>query len=210
MRLSELEQTTGVAAATIKYYLREGLLHPGRTVSARLSEYDQSHVQRLRLLRVLREVGDVPVSRLQLLARAVEDQRPVHSMLGATSDVLAPPPPPDDGRRGGSRELADRVVEAAGWRLRPGTPDRENLAAALERFERLNGHPLPLDVVTPYVRAADRIARHEIAALDPSPGRGQLLAQMVVGQVLFGHLLAILRRLAEEHHSGERFGRPEG
>ena len=48
------------------------------------------------------------------------------------------------------------------------------------------------------------------AALDPSAGRGQLLAQMVVGQVLFGHLLAVLRRLAEEHHSGERFGRPEG
>jgi len=209
MRLSELEQTSGVPAATIKYYLREGLLHPGRTVSARLSEYDHSHVQRLRLLRVLREVGDVPVSRLQLLARAVEDERPVHSLLGATSDVLAPPPPPDDGGRADSRELADRVVEAAGWRLRPGTPDMENLAAALERFEQLNGHPLPIDLLTPYVKAADGIAQHEISALDTSAGRGQLLAQMVVGQVLFGHLLAILRRLAEEHHSGERFGRPQ-
>jgi DNA-binding transcriptional MerR regulator len=209
MRLSELEQTSGVPAATIKYYLREGLLHPGRAVSARLAEYDETHVRRLRLLRVLREVGDVPVSRLQLLAKAVEDERPVFALLGVTSDLLAPPPPPDDGAREASRALADRLVERAGWRLRPGTPDRENLAAALESYERLSGSPLPLGVVTPYAEAADRIARHEIAALDPSAGRGELLAQMVVGQVLFGHLLAILRRLAEEHHSGERFGRPD-
>ena len=64
-------------------------------------------------------------------------------------------------------------------------------------------------MVVPYVEAADRIVRHEIAALHESAGRGELLTRMVVGQVLFGHLLAVLRRLAEEHHSGERFGRVE-
>jgi protein-S-isoprenylcysteine O-methyltransferase Ste14 len=29
---------------------------------------------------------------------------------------------------------------------------------------------------------------------------------MVVGQVVFGQVLATLRRLAEEHHSLQRFG----
>ena len=42
--------------------------------------------------------------------------------------------------------------------------------------------------------------------LDPEPGRDRLLEQMVIGQVLLGHLLAILRRLAEEHYSARRFG----
>jgi hypothetical protein len=32
-----------------------------------------------------------------------------------------------------------------------------------------------------------------------------LLEQMVTGQVLFGQLLLVLRRLAEEHHSRRRF-----
>jgi hypothetical protein len=32
------------------------------------------------------------------------------------------------------------------------------------------------------------------------------MEQMVVGQVLLGRLLDILRRLAEEHHSAQRFG----
>jgi DNA-binding transcriptional MerR regulator len=208
MRLSELEQTSGVPAATIQYYLREGLLHPGRAVSARLAEYDESHVRRLRLLRVLREVGQVPVSRLQLLSRAVEDERPVHALLGVAADALAPAPP-EDGARERGRAEADQLLERLGWQVREVTPDRDNLAAILESYERLTGTPLPDEVIREYAGAADRLARHEIASLDPSTGRAELLAQMVVGQVLFGHLLAVLRRLAEEHHSGERFGRPD-
>ena len=63
MRISELAEVSGVPLATVKYYLREGLLPPGRSVTARLSEYDDEHLRRLRLLRALREVGGVPVSR---------------------------------------------------------------------------------------------------------------------------------------------------
>lgn len=33
MRLSELSTTTGVSVASLKYYLREGLLPPGDVVS---------------------------------------------------------------------------------------------------------------------------------------------------------------------------------
>ena len=34
MRLAELSERSGVPTATIKYYLREGLLPPGRQVNA--------------------------------------------------------------------------------------------------------------------------------------------------------------------------------
>jgi len=50
-----------VSTATIKYYLREGLLRPGEAVGATQASYDEGHVERLRLIRVLREVGDIPV-----------------------------------------------------------------------------------------------------------------------------------------------------
>ena len=33
-----------------------------------------------------------------------------------------------------------------------------------------------------------------------------LLTQMVVGQVLYGRLLDVLRRIAEQHHAGVRWG----
>ena len=62
----------------------------------------------------------------------------------------------------------------------------------------------------PYVRAADEIARSEIWHLDTSKDRLELLEEMVVGQVVFGQLLTILRRLGEEHYSAERFGARHG
>ncbi|MEP6649003.1 MAG: MerR family transcriptional regulator, partial [Lapillicoccus sp.] len=55
MRLAELCAATGVPAATVKYYLREGLLPPGERVSATRADYGPPHVERLRLIRALVE-----------------------------------------------------------------------------------------------------------------------------------------------------------
>ena len=70
MRISELSQATGVPVATIKYYLREGLLPDGDKRTPRLTEYDDRHVRQLGLLRILREVGQVPVEGLKQLVAA--------------------------------------------------------------------------------------------------------------------------------------------
>jgi hypothetical protein len=58
-----------------------------------------------------------------------------------------------------------------------------------------------------YAGVADQVARAEIAALPDDDDRAAHLERMVVGTVAFGEILAILRRLAEEQHSAERFGR---
>jgi DNA-binding transcriptional MerR regulator len=205
MRISQLAEAAGVPLATVKYYLREGLLPPGRSITARLSEYDDEHVRRLRLLRALREVGGVPVSRLRALAEAVEAGQEPFDLLGQTADALAPPPPPPGAGREAGRAAADRVIDGAGWQIRPESPDRENLAAALEVLAAFGvGHARDR-LLRPYVEAADHLARHEIASLDTSQGGAVLLEQMVLGQVLLGHVLDVLRRLAEEHHSRIRF-----
>jgi DNA-binding transcriptional MerR regulator len=205
MRISELAETSGIPLATVKYYLREGLLPPGRAVSARMSDYDVSHVRRLRLLRVLREVGDVPVTRLQEVARAIEEAGSDHEMLGAAAEALAPPPAPAGPLRESMRTLASEVVADAGWQVTGASTPFESLAAVLESLVEYVPEPDPT-LLAPYVRAADELARHEIALLDLESGREALMEQMVVGQVLLGRLLDTLRRLAEEHHSAQRFG----
>ncbi|GMA88788.1 hypothetical protein GCM10025868_40380 [Angustibacter aerolatus] len=43
--------------ATVKYYLREGLLPPGTPTSRTQAQYDEEHVRRLRLVRALLDVG---------------------------------------------------------------------------------------------------------------------------------------------------------
>jgi DNA-binding transcriptional MerR regulator len=208
VRISELSEATRVPVATIKYYLRERLLPAGDKRTQRLTEYDDRHVRRLGLLRLLREVGQVPVEGLRRLVQASEaTETPLHELFAAAATALAPAPPPPGELRPYTRDLADRLTAAAGWTdVAPDHPDRENLAALLERVATYDTHPRDPGEITPYLRFADEIARYEIAHLDGSKDRLGLLEEMVVGQVVFGEVLATLRRLAEAHHSHARFG----
>ena len=206
MLVSELVRTTSVPLATVKYYLREGLLGPGRKTAARSAEYDESHVRRLALLRLLRDVGQIPVSRLRDLVHATEDTRlSVHEMFARATELLAPAPPPGP-RDPEAHALADRLVEEAGWdEVRPDSVSRENLAAALETIGAWLPGVDPLVAARGYVRLADELAQAEIASLDDRGDRAHLLEQMVVGTVVFERLLTVLRRIAEEQYSAKRF-----
>lgn len=208
MRISELAETSGVSVPTIKYYLREGLLPPGEKVTERLADYDERHVRRLALLRVLREVGGIGVEALRGLVDAVTDtSEPVHEMFGAACDALAQAA----GRRTNppkSLDLADRVIERAGWTgVRPGAPERERLAEILDVLGP-RSRPIDPDSLDRYLKLADAIAEFELGALDRDTDRNTLMEQMVVGQVVYGELLLSLRKLAQEHYSSRRFNSP--
>ena len=208
MRISELSAATGVSVATIKYYLREGLLPAADKRAARLAEYDERHVRRLQLIRLLRDVGDIPIDGLKRLVGASErTDVAIHDVFAAAAQALAPATPPAGPLRPATRALADQVIDAAGWtNVRPDSPDRENLAATLELIASYDTHPRDPAEIEPYVRFADQIASYEIGHLDDAKDRVGLLEEMVIGQVVFGQVLATLRRLAEEHHSLQRFG----
>src|SRR5690606_28312227 len=72
MKISELSRTTGTPIPTIKYYIREGLLARGTPTATNQADYDESHVQRLRLIRVLREVADLSVATLTQVVAALD------------------------------------------------------------------------------------------------------------------------------------------
>ena len=208
MRISELSEATGISVDTIKYYLREGLLPAADKRAARLTEYDERHVRRLQLIKLLREVGNIPIEGLRRLVVASEHATvPVHDVFALAAEALAPAPPPAGQLRPVTRALADQLIAAAGWtHVRPDSPDRENLAATLELIASYDTHPRDPAEIEPYLRFADQIARYEIGHLDEAKDRVGLLEEMVVGQVVFGQVLSTLRRLAEEHYSLERFG----
>ncbi len=207
--MSELSERTGVPVPTIKYYLREGLLPDGEKRTPRLTDYDEQHVRRLELLRILRDVGDVSVEGLKRLVAATETRGTVHDLFAVAADALAPTPPPtsDEAARAQARKVADAIIAQAGWdRVREDAVDRDNLAATLQLVASFDTHPRDPAALAPYVALADQLARHEIAALDDRKDRVGLLEEMIVGQVAFATVLTTLRRLAEEHHSHGRFG----
>ena len=73
MRISDIAREAGVPVATVKYYLREGLLHPGELTSATQARYDESHVARLQLIRSLLGPGGLSVVRAREVLRAIDD-----------------------------------------------------------------------------------------------------------------------------------------
>jgi DNA-binding transcriptional MerR regulator len=214
MQISELVRSTGVPLATVKYYLREGLLPAGRKITARSSEYDEGHLRRLVLLRVLRVLGAIPVTRLRELVDATDDRSlSVHAMFARASDAIAASHapaayPPVDGRavEPDATTLVDRVIAQSGWdAVRPQALDRANLVRAVEALMSTGLFRVDEQVLGVYARSADQIAAAEIAALPDDPDRVTQLERMVIGTVAFGEVLATMRRLAEEHHSAQRF-----
>jgi DNA-binding transcriptional MerR regulator len=213
VRISELSEATGLSVATIKYYLREEILHPGTKVADRLTNYDESHVRRLGLLRLLREVAAVPVERLRdLVSVAADPTVTMHEMFAQAADALSPSSASPTPHSADSRRTADELIERAGWtNVRPDAVDRDGLASVLEALSRYRSCPAGAEEAAPYLDVADRLAREELAHLaasrdaDPAPDRFALLEEMIVGQAVYGQLLQVLRRLAQEHHSKTHF-----
>lgn len=208
MRMSELAERSGVPVATIKYYAREGLLPPGQATGATQALYDESHLERLRLIRVLREIGQVPVAAVGAVLTAVDDPTsPLPDTIALAHHALGPPPPdaPSEAHRTARTEVL-AFIGARGWRVDDDAPSIDALAAALVALRGVTG-PCTAEVFTPYADAVDELAGFELAWIDATKGVGHTIGQIVVGTVVYEQALVALRRLAEEHHSGERFGR---
>lgn len=210
MRMAELAAVSGCSVATVKYYLREGLLPPGEGTAATQARYDDSHVERLRLIRVLREVGDVPVSRIAEVLAAIDDtRRPLADVIGTAHHALGPLATDDSAaHRQARREVVDHVL-SRGWEVDAEAPAFDVLAGALAALRRLGREAGP-ESFDPYADAAFAIAEVELASIDPSSGPSDTVTQVIVGTVVYEQALIALRRLAEEHHSNRRFGTDHG
>jgi DNA-binding transcriptional MerR regulator len=198
MRISGLSAATGVPVATIKYYLREGLLHPGERTGATQALYDESHVARLRLVRALLTVGGLSVAAVRDVLASLENDD-VLQALATAQEGLSPKtaPPVDLGD-------AQQAVASLGWNVGMESAAMRQLAVALRAVGDA-GLPLTSESLQHYADAAHRIAEHEIAAM---PGGGaEALTYAVIGTVLYEPVLLALRRLAHQDVS-ERTLRP--
>ncbi|MFO0571545.1 MAG: MerR family transcriptional regulator [Polyangiaceae bacterium] len=70
MKMAELSRLAGVPRETIHYYLREGLLPAPERTGKTQALYDESHLERLRLIRRLREEKYLPVAVIRSVLRA--------------------------------------------------------------------------------------------------------------------------------------------
>ncbi|MGA5600575.1 MerR family transcriptional regulator [Streptomyces sp. EMB24] len=209
MRISELSRRSGVSNATIKYYLREGLLPPGRATAATQAEYDESHLRRLRLIRALTGVRGLSVaSAKQVLDASSAHQTDTHRLLGIVFGIwpseAGRPETQADGPPEPSPEAA-ALVEAMGWSVSEHNPARQVIDQTLRTLRSL-GIDYDWQTLLPYAELAARTARHDLDRLDTVTDPLEKAEQAVLLTFLLEPALMALRRLAQEDESIVRYG----
>jgi DNA-binding transcriptional MerR regulator len=206
MLMSELSRRSGVAVATIKFYLREGLLPPGTATAATRAEYDDTHLRRLRLIRSLLEIGEVPLASIRKILDAVDSEAVgLHGMLGAVQYALGPHVEAEPA----DRLEVDNFITELGWKVSPDAPGRDLLAATLTALRNAGSAPSGASL-RDYAEAMSRLARREVAgleAIEDAQDRMALAESAVVGMVLHERVLIALHRLAQEDASAGRYSR---
>lgn len=186
--VSELVARTGVPLATVKYYLREGLLAPGRAVSATRSAYDDSHVQRLGLIKALGGVG-LSIEQIKAVLLVIDDPGP--SLFEALATAVTAASPPAEGVEY-PRALA--ALATIGQNYPQGHPAIAQLDRALAAAETC-GVPLDDDTLRAYAPHIKAIAAVDIDHL-PRENPSAAIEYAVLGTILYEPVIEALRRIA--------------
>jgi DNA-binding transcriptional MerR regulator len=201
MRISELAEATDVPVATLKFYLREGLLPEGVRTSATQASYDERHVERVRVIRALVSAG-VSIAETRRVVGALDAPPPgPYDLLGIAHAAVSP--------AAASSELdtsaALALYERMGGDLAACDPALlAGIAHALRGLEA-TGFTVPPAVLDAYLSSARAIAEAEIAGI-PIDSPDASVRYIVLGTVLTEPLILALRRAAQQIVSRARFG----
>lgn len=227
-RIGELAARAGVSVATIKYYIREGLLPPPPVKTGRtMGYYDQAYLERLTLIRRLRDEHFLPLRAIRALL-AERDQQP----LGAEeAELLARIAPRVVRKLAGAERGLPRDEVMARFRLRAdelelleqmglcGATDGQYDASDVELLEvlaraeagGLTRERFPVEGLAHYVELLGELARREVrlfthraaatvpsAELDRLAERATELSEPVVTLIRRKLILRALRAQLEE------------
>jgi DNA-binding transcriptional MerR regulator len=208
MRMAELSAESGVPVATVKYYLREGLLPPGERTSPNQARYSASHVQRLRLVKALTEVGGLPLASVGAVLEAIDGDATPHETMGVVQEELAGPPPKvsDEAAEWATGLLQD-LAHRHGWKWH-GAEDQSvgNLIAALATAKEL-GHEKLAERLDEYVALALRVAELDVEVVTGLTSFDKIIEAGLVATVLGDRIFTGLRHLAQEYVSFEVLNR---
>ena len=205
MRISELAGRGGVPVATVKYYLREGLLPEGELTSPTQARYDDGHLARLRLVRALLGPGRLSVARARDVLAAIDaPPADTYDLLGVAASAIgdADPTGPDEHPR------VHELLRQWGWPVaEKDCPAHQTLARALAALDDAGFVP-PEGMLDVYAAHVGAIGQAELAGT-PTSSAAAALRYVVLGTVLMEPVLLAMRRLAQQAAAARRFaGQP--
>ena len=211
MWMAEFASRSGFSVATIKYYLREGLLHPGEATGATRARYDETHLRRLRLIRALTEVAGLRLETVRQVLDDIARARSWHEAVGSAHTRLPGQGDDDTEPTAQSTARVAALLARQQWQLAPGHPQPRRLARALDVLDDL-GHPVSDRLLDLYAATMRPLAAYEVTSIheggdldlegvveDRVSGsvEGSVEAA-VVGTLLQEPILLAIRRIAQE------------
>jgi DNA-binding transcriptional MerR regulator len=201
VQVSELVERSGVSLASVKFYLREGMLAPGRAVHARRAEYDEDHLERLLVIKALTAVAGLPLARTKRILQVLD--HPEGTLTEMLAEAITATADDQDDISVAEADLvvayprAIRATSALGPAFTPRMPALAQLERALTAAEDAGLAP-PDEKIALYARHVQAIAEGELRDL-PSGDPTAAVKFAVLGTTLYEPVLASLRRLAHQN-----------
>lgn len=206
MKVSELSRRAQVPLPTIKFYIREGLLPAGARTDRNQAEYSEEHLERLSLIRALRDDAGLTVAAIGRALSAADAAREEDFVVAAIDAIERPSGPPVDEKSKefrASHEDLMALARANGWALDETSLAVRDAARALTVIKR-SFFPEAAQVLAPYAEAVSILARLEIPeGWRPAEAPNAALRYAVLGTVLLEPFILALRRMAHVARSNE-------
>jgi DNA-binding transcriptional MerR regulator len=203
VRISALAERTGVPLATVKYYLREGLLQPGISTGATQARYTEEHVHRLQVIKALTSAAGLPLQKVKVVLGLIDD--PGSDLYSALGRAVASLPPYRD-QTAEEHPRARALLERIGQLYDPAYAATAQLEHALEAAEDA-GIGISDERLEVYARHIHEIAEYDLQRMEASTLSP--IEYAVLGTALYEPVLLAMRRLAHQDIAAKRLdGRP--
>jgi DNA-binding transcriptional MerR regulator len=216
MKISELSSRSGVPTSSIKFYLRSGLLPAGVPTAHNQADYGDRHLERLALIRALREVARLPLE--QIARVTAELDRALAEGWSSDADPIglalrtvhaAPARERGDAERNELARLRDEVdvlLRSLPWIVPSESRSfADEVAESLRDVRRYLYPDYPVAKLAPYARIAWRLSEVEFTEAPGGPrvpveSRGDDIAEptrrAILSSILFERIFEALRRCA--------------
>lgn len=181
MKLGELAVQSGVSTTTLKHWIRVGILPAGQLRNRTTAVYEQRHVDRARLVVVLRDAYGASTTAIRSLTDLIDaDGATTLDVLNACQAFALGTPEdidsdPDYERY---RERAYELMRRRDWRGYPGAAE-QGLAHALAQASAV-GLDYDVEELMEYADALEPLATRNIAALRPEGSPDEVARRMLL------------------------------
>lgn len=180
MKLSELAVRSATSTTTLKHWIRVGIMPPGTLKNTTTAIYDRKHVERAKLILVLRDVYGASTTAIRALTDLIDAEGTTTLDVMNACQTLALGTPEDLASDPAFAEFRERTYELMrrrDWRGYPGAAER-GLAHALAQAAEV-GLDYDVETLMEYADALEPFALRNVAGL-AAPGTPDEVARRVL------------------------------